>query len=137
MSAEHDPATPPDPDDFDRQLRELTSGQAGAAKFREPSAQERAKQAAAKPTQRRDSNRRDARKERQLRRPVGSSGGGGRAGGGSSWRRKRAARGSAGRNRPSPAMRSQRLRSAARTVGILVAFAALIVALHFLGFGPQ
>jgi hypothetical protein len=137
MSVEHDPATPPDPDDFDRQLRELTSGQAGAAKFREPSAQERAKQAAAKPAPRRDSNRRDTRKARQLRRPVGSPGGGGRAGGGSSWRRKSSTRGGAGRNRPSPGMRRQRLRSAARTLGILLAFAALIVALHFLGFGPQ
>jgi hypothetical protein len=36
----------------------------------------------------------------------------------------------------SPAARKQRIRSATRTIGILVAFAALVVALHLLGFGP-
>ncbi len=130
MSVEHNPATPPDPDDFDRQLRELTSGQAGAAKFREPSAQERARQAAAaKPAPGRDSKWRSGRKARQLKKPVGSSGR-------SSSRRKDKTRGSTGRTRPTPSSRKQRMRSAVRTAAILIAFAALIVGLHFLGFGP-
>jgi hypothetical protein len=55
---------PADEDDFDRQLRELADGGTGA-RFREPSAAERA----ARQT-RRSRQRRESRKARQLREPV-------------------------------------------------------------------
>jgi hypothetical protein len=53
-----------DEDDFDRQLRELAAGGTDGARFREPSAAERAK------PPRRPRPRRESRKARQLREPV-------------------------------------------------------------------
>jgi len=59
----------PDPDDFDAQLRNLTSGQAEPAKFTELSAAERARRALGPPPPPTKLNWRKARKARQLRRP--------------------------------------------------------------------
>ncbi len=132
MSAEQDPVAP-DPDDFDRQLRELTSGMAEAAKFTEPSAAERAKQAkrgAPQPPSRQGpAGRGRARRTRKLRRPPGQPP---RPGAARTGQNRAAAR------RPqSRSDRRQRQISAVRTVAILIGFAALIFALHLLGFGPQ
>jgi hypothetical protein len=134
MSMEHSPATP-SPDDFDRQLRDLTSGSAGAARFRELSAEERARQAA-KRAPRQPTGLRGLAKARRLRRPASSPDPG--RSGPSRWRRRRlkvvGGRGSA---RPGPGMRHARLRSAAKTAAILVGFVALLLILHLIGFGPQ
>ncbi len=62
MSAERNPPAP-EPDEFDRLLLELTSGQAGPARFREPSAAERARNAA----QARPVGRAPSRRARRLR----------------------------------------------------------------------
>jgi len=135
MSAEQGPAAP-DPDDLDRQLRELTSGVAEAPRFTEPSAAERARLAAgrgsAKPASRPSKSAwRNTRKTRKLRRPIDSPGRPGRArsGGG----------GPAARRKPAKARtpKQQRLRSAAKAAAILIGFVALLLLLHALGFGPQ
>jgi len=128
----------PDPDDFDQQLRDLTSGQAEPAKFTEPSAAERLRRVPTPPptpsrTKSRIS-RRNAKKARELRRPVGEPGP--KQGRGPGWAKRR--RGKLAR----PAMnaagrRRQRFLTVAKTVGVLVAFAALLYGLHLLGFGPQ
>jgi hypothetical protein len=135
MPAEHG-ASAPDSDDFDRQLRELASGGGGEAKFTEPSAAERAKQAARRSQARSASTPRTrswggARRGRQLRKPVSHPG---QAAGKRSRRRiVRPGRGSAGNSMP----RAQRLRSAVRIAAIVAAFVLLVLLLHALGFGPQ
>ena len=131
MSTERGPAIP-GPDDFDRQLRDLTSGSADAARFREPSAEERAKQAAQR-RRRQRTGWRNAAKASQLRRPTSSP----RQGSGP-WRRRRL-RVVGGRTsrRPAPGARRARLRSIAKMAGILVGFVALLIVLHLLGLGPQ
>jgi hypothetical protein len=128
MSEEYRPPVP-EPDEFDRQLRELSSGSAEPAKFTELSAAERARQAAIRPVP--QSGRggwRNARKARKLRKPV--------AGGAPGPSGKRTRDPSAAR-RPPATSRGRQWRSVARTVVILVAFAALVYGLHLLGFGPQ
>jgi Flp pilus assembly protein TadB len=55
------PTDSPDDDEFDRQLRALTGGAAGQARFAEPSAAQRA---------RRTRRRRDSRLAKELREPV-------------------------------------------------------------------
>ncbi len=122
----------PEPDDFDRQLRDLTSGQAEPARFTELSAAERARRKPSPPPPPAKLPWRKARKARQLRRPVGDTGGKRAAGGG---KRKLSAVGSS--RRPSASRRKQRLLSALRLVGVLIAFLALLYGLHLLGLGPQ
>ncbi|HEX9031476.1 MAG TPA: hypothetical protein VF834_06490 [Streptosporangiaceae bacterium] len=135
MPVEHSPAVP-GPDEFDRQLRDLTSGASGAPKFREPSAQERAMHPAGPAGPFVKMNRRNARKASKLRRPVTSAG---QAVSRPARRRGRLrlVGGTADRGRSAPSSRRSRLRSAARTAGILIAFAALLVLLHALGLGPH
>src|SRR5262249_9060064 len=124
MSTEHGPSIP-GPDDFDRQLRDLTSGSAGAARYREPSAEERAKQAAQRrPGQR--SGWRATAKARQLRRPVKSPRQGAR---GPLRRRRLRLVGGNGARRPAPGARRARLLSVAKMVGILLGFVALLIVL--------
>jgi hypothetical protein len=132
MSTERGPSIP-GPDDFDRQLRDLTSGSAGAARYREPSAEERAKQAA----QRRPRQRagwRPSAKARELRRPVNSPRQGSR---GPLRRRRLRLVGGKGAGRPAPGARRAKLLSLAKMVGILIGFVALLIVLHLLGLGPQ
>jgi hypothetical protein len=114
----------PDPDEFDQQLRDLTSGQAEPAKFTELSAAERLRRVPTPPPPPKRLNWRGARKARQLRKPVPEPG--------RAYRTKK-------RSRPSvPASRRERRQVAiAKVVGIVVAFAALLYGLHLLGFGPQ
>ncbi len=125
----------PEPDDFDQQLRDLTSGQAEPAKFTELSAAERLR-AVPNPPQPAKIRRRDAKKARELRKPVD---GPGRKpppdprGSGKPRARKGTPSGSA---RPAAAPR-QRFIQIARTVGVLIAFVALLYGLHLLGFGPR
>ena len=116
----------PDPDEFDQQLRDLTSGQAEPAKFTELSAAERLRRAPGPPPPPPRRNWRSSRKARQLRKPVPEPS------------RKRADRTSK-RSRPSaPAGgRKRRLIATAKVVGVLVAFAALLYGLHLLGYGPR
>jgi hypothetical protein len=132
MSPERGPSVP-GPDDFDRQLRDLTSGSAGAARYREPSAEERAKQAAQrKPRQR--AGWRGSAKARQLRGPVNPPRQGSR---GPLRRRRLRLVGGNGARRPAPGARRARLLSIAKMVAILVGFIALLIVLHLLGLGPQ
>ena len=114
----------PNPDEFDQQLRDLTSGQAEPPKFTELSAAERLRRVPTPPSPPKRLNRRGARKARQLRKPVPEPG--------RAYRTKK-------RSRPSvPARRRKRhLVANAKFVGIVVAFAALLYGLHLLGFGPQ
>jgi hypothetical protein len=133
---EHSSPTP-SPDDFDRQLRDLASGAAGSARFRELSAAERAKQASQRhPLQR---MRWRSLKSRKLRKPAsptgrkpGTSFGSAKPG----QRRSAAARGRRF-GQPAASSRQQRMRSIAKTAGVLVGFVALLVLLHLIGFGPQ
>lgn len=121
---------PPDPDEFEQQLRDLTSGQAEPAKFTELSAAERLRRVPSPPPPQppKRINWRDARKARQLRKPVAEPG---RKQPGNASRRTQ-------RPRPSSASgRKRRLVSTAKVVGIVVAFAALLYVLHHLGFGPH
>lgn len=67
MSGERDGLTGEPPDDIDRQLAELTSGLSKTAKFKEPSAAERARQQARPPG---PGGWRRARTARKLREPV-------------------------------------------------------------------
>jgi hypothetical protein len=123
----------PEPDDFDQQLRDLTSGQAEPAKFTELSAAERARRASSPPPPQPGKLRwRSARKAKQLRKPLTPPG---------SKPPPRSAGGprrmsSPGARRPASSKR-QRLIKASKTVAILVAFAALLFVLHLAGFGPQ
>jgi len=118
----------PDPDEFDQQLRDLTSGQAEPAKFTELSAAERLRRVPSPPPPpRRRPNWRNARKARQLRRPVAEPG---RKRGGPTKRRGRQRQNAAGK-------RTRRFIAIAKVVGAVVAFAALLYGLHLLGFGPQ
>ncbi len=135
MSTEHR-AGVPSPDDFDRQLRDLTSGAAGTARYREPSAVERARRAA--PTGRRlRVSWRNARRARKLRTPV-TTGDGTRASSGRFWQRARLRRGRPRTiRRPAAGSRRKRLRSLAKGAGILVGFVALLFLMHMLGLGPQ
>jgi hypothetical protein len=117
----------PDPDEFDQQLRDLTSGQAEPAKFTELSAAERLRRVPnPPPPPPRRLKWRNARKARQLRKPV-------------SQPARRPQDRTKPRSRPSrPAnRRRQRWIAVAKVVGIVVAFAALLYGLHLLGFGPQ
>lgn len=128
----------PNPDDFDRQLRDLTSGQAEPPKFTELSAAERLRRAPSPPppSAKKPSrlNWRRARKARQLRKPVAEPGRKGNEGPGRAKRRRetqaRPAQNAASRRR-------RRLLAITKTVGVVVAFAALLYGLHLLGFGPQ
>jgi hypothetical protein len=124
----------PDPDDFDQQLRDLTSGQAEPAKFTELSAAERIRRLPPPPAPPRR-NWRNGRKARQLRRPAGETGRK-QAGNRRAWSPKGFSQ--AGQpQRNSASQRRRRLMTIAKTVGILVAFAALLYGLHLLGMGPQ
>lgn len=116
----------PDPDDFDQQLRDLTSGQAEPAKFTELSAAERLRRVPSPPPPPKRKNWRSARKARQLRKPVPGPG----RQPGQPKRRPRPRQNAA-------STRKRRLIAAAKVVGIVVAFAALLYGLHLLGFGPQ
>lgn len=119
---------PPDPDEFEQQLRDLTSGQAEPAKFTELSAAERLRRVPSPPPPPKRMSRRDARKARQLRKPVAGAG----------PKQPGNARRRAAKPRPvSASERKQRFVSTAKVVGILVAFAALLYVLHLLKFGPQ
>jgi hypothetical protein len=127
-----------DPDEFERQLRDLTSGQAEPAKFTELSAAERIRRLPPPPAKPGKMSRRNARKARELRKPVGETG---RARGpdGSGKPRGSGRRSASSISRPNRNLspRRQRLLTVARTVGVLVAFVALLYGLHLLGFGPH
>jgi len=134
MSMEHRAAVP-NPDDFDRQLRDLASGAAGTARYREPSAIERARRAA-RPARRLRLSWRNSRRARNLRKPV--SAGGGRASSGKFWKRTRLRRrGPSAIRRPAAGSRRMRLLSLAKGAGILIGFVALLFLMHMLGLGPQ
>jgi len=133
---EHSPATP-SPDDFDRQLRDLASGAAGTARFRELSAAERARQATRRhPLQRLKWRSLKARKLRKPTSPPQRQPGGSFKPGKPGQRRFGAA---SGRRfgPPAPTSRQQRMRSVAKTAAVLVGFVVLLVVLHIIGFGPQ
>jgi hypothetical protein len=150
MATEHGQGTPSQ-DDFERQLRDLHSGTAGDAKFREPSAAERARRAARRRQSSRQPSRRPmswgrARQARKLRRPVTDVGSGTGTGSGTQrsklgrlWHRLALfGRGRPGPRRPlAPGDRRRRLRSLAKGAAILVGFVALLFLMHMLGFGPQ
>ena len=139
MSTEHSDATQ-SPDDFDRQLRDLYASPPGTARFKEPSAAERARRAARR--RRLRLNLRKAAAARKLRRPP-SAGQDERHREGNrprprSWGDQAPGRGRSGQqHRPAPRDRRQRLISLAKGAAILVGFAALLLVLHLLGFGPQ
>jgi len=120
----------PDPDEFDQQLRDLTSGQAEPAKFTELSAAERLRRVPSPPPppqrKKRRLNVRDARKARQLRRPIPEPG----RRPGARTKRRRTPR------QTTATSRRRRLIATAKVLGIVVAFAALLYGLHLLGFGP-
>ncbi|HUY47687.1 MAG TPA: hypothetical protein VMV92_18465 [Streptosporangiaceae bacterium] len=133
---EHSPATP-SPDDFDRQLRDLASGAAGAARFRELSAAERARQAARRhPLQR---MRWRNLKSSKLRTPVSPTerkqAGSSRSG--KPGQRRFKAASSRRFGQPAASSRRQRMRSSAKSAAVLVGFVALLLVLHLIGFGPQ
>jgi hypothetical protein len=136
MSTEHSDATGGQ-DDFERQLRDLYAGTAGAARFREPSAAERAKRAARR--RRASLSLRRASQARKPRGPAAAGQAGRPAAQGRSWRRMLAlGRGSTGpARRPAPSDRRRRLSSLAKGTGILVGFVALLFLLHALGLGPH
>ena len=123
----------PDPDDFDAQLRNLTSGQAEPARFTELSAAERARRAPSPPPPPTKRGWRKAKKARQLRRPAEPP----RQRGSFGAAARRSPKRSSQPGRPTAGSRRQRLLAVARTVGVLIAFAALLYGLHLLGFGPQ
>jgi hypothetical protein len=126
----------PDPDDFERQLREVTSGAAGSARYREPSAVERAK-LTTQPGHRPRVSRRNARRGRMLRKPV-TAGDARRTGSRRVWQPARLRRGRVSAIRRSAAgSRRKQLRSLAKGAGILAGFVALLFLMHMLGFGPH
>lgn len=116
----------PNPDEFDQQLRDLTSGQAEPAKFTELSAAERLRRAPSPPPPPPRKTRRSARKARQLRKPLSEPG---RKQAGQKPKRSRPPTPAGGRKRP--------LIANAKVVGVLIAFVILLYVLHRLGFGPQ
>src|SRR5712692_5109377 len=123
----------PEPDDFERQLRDLTAGRAEPARFTELSAAERAKRAAAQgvpPAKPKRRSWRNSWSARKLRRPLDGPPSGRRSGGAGQ-------RPSSARRRPPRSARQQRIRSIAKTVGVLLAFCALLFVLHLLGLGPR
>lgn len=121
-------------DDFDRQLREIASGAAGAARFRELSAAERARLAGGE-RQRWPRALRKRLAARKLRKPAS---GPPRTRTPAARTGRRRLRVVGGRSyRAAPAMRRQRLLSALKVTGVLVGFAALLIVLHLLGFGPH
>jgi len=134
MATEHSDA-PGVPDDFDRQLRDLYSGAAGEARFREPSAAERAKRAASR--RRASLNWRKAGQARKLRRPATSGQSGRPATRGGSRRRLRPGDRQGPVRRPAPGDRRGRLVSLVKGAGILLGFAALLLVMHVLGLGPH
>ncbi|HEX5190762.1 MAG TPA: hypothetical protein VFW16_14545, partial [Streptosporangiaceae bacterium] len=135
MATEHSDATGV-PDEFDRKLRELYSGTAGEAKFREPSAAERAKSAASR--RRASLSLRRAGQARKLRRLATSGQSGRPVARGRSWRRlRRPASRPEPTRRPAPGDRRRRLVSLAKAAGILVGFVALLLLMHVLGLGPH
>jgi len=143
MSTEHGEGTHT-PDDFDRQLRDLYSGSAGAARFREPSAAERAKRAARRRRQesgqssRQPMNWRKSRRARKLIKPVTSADEQPSAQGRPRRRPTPVGRGRPAPRRPlSPDARRRRLRSFAKGTGILIGFVALLFLMHMLGLGPH
>lgn len=118
-----------EPVDFDRHLRELTDGTAGSASFTELSAAERAKAARMSAQPRPGRSRpglRESRRARQLRKPV--TGPGHRPGRRARLRLVRPGETSRRRGRAA---------KAAKRIGIVVGFCALLYVLHLLGFGPQ
>jgi hypothetical protein len=128
----------PDPDDFDKQLRDLTSGKTEPPKYTELSAAERARRQGGPPPPTARQNRRNARKAKQLRKPLGETGSKSPKPAGK--KRRLSAVGSSAQKKGkagSGNRRRQRLLSAARVVGVLIAFAALLYGLHLLGLGPQ
>jgi len=130
------PEAVPGPDDFDRQLRDVTSGAVGAARYREPSAIERARRAAQPGGPLRISWR-NARRARMLRKPV-TAGSGSRPSSGRFWLRARLHRGRLSAiRRPTPGSRRRRLVSLAKGAGILAGFVALLFLMHMLGLGPH
>jgi len=138
MSREHGTAVP-SPEEFDRQLRDLTSGAAETTRYREPSAVERATRAgsATRPGHRPRVSWRNARRARTLREPVRS--GDGRRADSRGFRLRallRRGRFSATR-RPAAGFGRRQLLSLAKGAGILVGFAALLFVLHMLGLGPH
>jgi hypothetical protein len=138
MSREHGAAVP-GPEDFDRQLRHLTSGAAESARYREPSAVERATRAgrAMRRGHRPRVSWRNARRARKLREPV-RSGDGRHAGSRGYWLRAPLRRGRlSATRRPAPGLRRRRLLSLAKGAGILVGFVALLFVMHMLGLGPH
>ncbi|MDR2988545.1 MAG: hypothetical protein LBV34_27290 [Nocardiopsaceae bacterium] len=148
MATEHGQGTPSQ-DDFERQLRDLYSGTAGAPKFREPSAAERARRASRRRQASRQQSRRPlgwgrSRKARKLRQPVTEVGA--NTGAGSGMRRGKLGRlwhrlarfGRPGPRRPlAPGERRRRLRSFAKGTAILIGFVALLFLMHMLGLGPK
>jgi len=138
MSREHGTAVP-GPEDFDRQLRDLTSGAAETARYREPSAVERATRAgrAMRPGHRPRVSWRNARRARKLREPVRSDDG--RRTGSRKFRLRaplRRGRLSATR-RPAAGFGRRQLLSLAKGAGIVVGFVALLFVMHMLGLGPH
>ena len=134
MSTEHSEGTP-SPDEFDRQLRDLYSGSPGAARFREPSAAERARRAARR--RRQSLNWQRSRQARELRKPV-SSASRKPTQPARSWRRMtRFGRRSGPTRLPVPGARRKRLMSLAKGAAVLVGFVALLFLMHMLGLGPQ
>jgi hypothetical protein len=121
----------PEPDDFDRQLRDLTSGQAEPAKFQELSAAERARHAPTPSSAPSKKNWRSNRKAKKLRRPVSEPG---KPPPGTPPPKRKAP---SMASRTPAARRQARSQQILRTVGVLIAFAALLYGLHLLGFGPQ
>jgi hypothetical protein len=132
MPIEPSPAAP-GPDDFDRQLREITSGTAGAARFRELSAAERAKLSGGRSRMPKALRKRLI--ARKLRKPASGPPSKRPATARARQRRLRVV-GGRGHNAAQRTQR-QRLVSVAKGAGILVGFVVLLVVLHLLGFGPQ
>jgi hypothetical protein len=123
------------PDEFDRQLRDLYSGSTGAARFREPSAAERARRAARRRSQ--SMSFQKSRQARKLRKPAQP---GSRPQPAARSRRRLGTFGrrqSGPARRLSPADRRRRLVSLAKGTGILIGFVALLFLMHMLGLGPQ
>jgi hypothetical protein len=88
---------PESEDEFDRQLRALTEGSAGEARFKELSAAEREKEGARRA---REARKRAARSARHAPRAAGAAGRAGRAGGGKGGKGGKGAGGGGGERQP-------------------------------------